>query len=88
MDDVIDDIISLESSFNDDIMSLIDSGLQLPNTVSWAMIFIIDEHIHNITAMLCIKGSLNPIYICGKPPQAILKATEGSFPERKCPHPF
>ncbi|XP_009304311.1 transcription factor E3b isoform X3 [Danio rerio] len=33
MDDVIDDIISLESSFNDDILSLIDSGLQLPNTL-------------------------------------------------------
>lgn len=33
MDDVIDDLISLESSFNDDIMSLIDSGLQLPNTL-------------------------------------------------------
>uniref|UniRef100_A0A8C2EC65 Transcription factor binding to IGHM enhancer 3b n=2 Tax=Cyprinus carpio TaxID=7962 RepID=A0A8C2EC65_CYPCA len=33
MDDVIDDIISLESSFNDDIMSVIDSGLQLPNTL-------------------------------------------------------
>lgn len=88
MDDVIDDIISLESSFNDDIMSLIDSGLQLPNTVSWAMLFIIDEHIHNITAMFWIKGSLNPICICGKPPQAIPKATERSFPERKCRHPF
>lgn len=35
MDDVIDDIISLESSFNDDILSFIDSGLQLPNTVSY-----------------------------------------------------
>lgn len=33
IDDVIDDIISLESSFNDDIITLIDSGLQLPNTV-------------------------------------------------------
>lgn len=33
IDDVIDDIISLESSFNDDIMTLIDSGLQLPSTV-------------------------------------------------------
>uniref|UniRef100_A0A3Q3MST6 Transcription factor binding to IGHM enhancer 3b n=1 Tax=Labrus bergylta TaxID=56723 RepID=A0A3Q3MST6_9LABR len=32
-DDVIDDIISLESSFNDDIISLIDSGLQLPSTL-------------------------------------------------------
>lgn len=33
MDDVIDDIISLESSLNDDIMSLLDSRLQLPNTL-------------------------------------------------------
>lgn len=33
IDDVIDDIISLESSFNDDIITLIDSGLQLPSTV-------------------------------------------------------
>uniref|UniRef100_M3ZZN9 Transcription factor binding to IGHM enhancer 3b n=1 Tax=Xiphophorus maculatus TaxID=8083 RepID=M3ZZN9_XIPMA len=32
-DDVIDDIISLESSFNDDIITLIDSGLQLPSTL-------------------------------------------------------
>ncbi|XP_057702605.1 transcription factor E3b [Corythoichthys intestinalis] len=33
MEDVIDDIISLESSFNDDIITLIDSGLQLPSTL-------------------------------------------------------
>ncbi|MGH0186739.1 UNVERIFIED_CONTAM: hypothetical protein FKN15_022669 [Acipenser sinensis] len=33
IDDVIDEIISLESSFNDDIMGFIDSGLQLSNTV-------------------------------------------------------
>jgi transcription factor E3 len=33
IEDVIDDIISLESSFNDDIMTFIDSGLQLPSTV-------------------------------------------------------
>ncbi|XP_064156620.1 transcription factor E3a isoform X1 [Anguilla rostrata] len=33
IDDVIDDIISLESSFNDDIMTLIDHGLQLPSTL-------------------------------------------------------
>ncbi|KAL6111345.1 tfe3 [Pungitius sinensis] len=33
IDDVIDDIISLESSFNDEIITLIDSGLQLPNTL-------------------------------------------------------
>ncbi|XP_061543530.1 transcription factor E3b [Phycodurus eques] len=33
IEDVIDDIISLESSFNDDIITLIDSGLQLPSTL-------------------------------------------------------
>ncbi|XP_068598950.1 transcription factor E3b [Brachionichthys hirsutus] len=33
IDGVIDDIISLESSFNDDIITLIDSGLQLPYTL-------------------------------------------------------
>uniref|UniRef100_A0A8C6MBD4 Transcription factor binding to IGHM enhancer 3b n=1 Tax=Nothobranchius furzeri TaxID=105023 RepID=A0A8C6MBD4_NOTFU len=33
IDDVIDDIISLESSLNDDIITLIDSGLQLPSTL-------------------------------------------------------
>lgn len=87
MDDVIDDIISLESSFNDDIMSLIDSGLQLPNTVSWAIVFIIDEYFHNITAMFWIKASLNRSCICGKPTQTVLKATERLFPECKCPHP-
>ncbi|KAL1020539.1 hypothetical protein UPYG_G00001410 [Umbra pygmaea] len=33
MEDVIDDIISLQSSLNDDFFTLIDSGLQLPNTL-------------------------------------------------------
>ena len=33
MEDVIDDIISLESSLNDDFLTLMDAGLQLPNTV-------------------------------------------------------
>lgn len=33
MDDVIDDIISLESSYNDDILGLMDPGLQMANTV-------------------------------------------------------
>ncbi|XP_028307983.1 transcription factor E3a [Gouania willdenowi] len=32
-DTIIDDIISLESSFNDDFLTLIDSGLQLANTL-------------------------------------------------------
>ncbi|XP_069501593.1 transcription factor E3 isoform X2 [Ambystoma mexicanum] len=33
IDDVVEEIISLESSFNDDIMSFIDAGLQLPSTL-------------------------------------------------------
>ncbi|XP_029907641.1 melanocyte inducing transcription factor a isoform X1 [Myripristis murdjan] len=33
MDDVIDDIISLESSYNEDILGLMDPGLQIPNTL-------------------------------------------------------
>lgn len=72
MDDVIDDIISLESSFNDDIMSLIDSGLQLPNTVSPKDSF--HDSIHIITTVLWMKAPLNGSQIWGKPPQVILKA--------------
>lgn len=34
MDDVIDDIISLESSYSDDILGLMDPGLQMANTIS------------------------------------------------------
>ncbi|XP_062398061.1 microphthalmia-associated transcription factor-like [Sardina pilchardus] len=33
MDDVIDDIISLESSYNDDILGLLDPGLQMGNSI-------------------------------------------------------
>uniref|UniRef100_UPI00398E6A98 transcription factor E3a n=1 Tax=Pristiophorus japonicus TaxID=55135 RepID=UPI00398E6A98 len=33
MDEVIDEIISLESSYNDDILALVDSGVQMPNTL-------------------------------------------------------
>lgn len=33
MEDVIDDIISLESSLNDEFFTLIDPGLQVANTV-------------------------------------------------------
>lgn len=33
MDDVIDDIISLESSYNDDVLGFMDPGLQLNNSV-------------------------------------------------------
>uniref|UniRef100_A0A4W5PFT8 Melanocyte inducing transcription factor b n=1 Tax=Hucho hucho TaxID=62062 RepID=A0A4W5PFT8_9TELE len=34
MDDVIDDIISLESSYNDDILGLMDPRLQMANTIT------------------------------------------------------
>ena len=33
MDDVIDDIISLETSYNEDTLGLMDSGVQILNTV-------------------------------------------------------
>ena len=33
MDDVIDDIISLESSYNEDVLGLMDPGLQINNPV-------------------------------------------------------
>ncbi|XP_065135881.2 melanocyte inducing transcription factor a isoform X2 [Paramisgurnus dabryanus] len=33
MDDVIEDIISLESSYNDDILGFMDAGLQMTNTI-------------------------------------------------------
>ncbi|XP_034028795.1 melanocyte inducing transcription factor b isoform X2 [Thalassophryne amazonica] len=33
MDDVIDDIISLESSYSDDILGMMDPGLQMANTI-------------------------------------------------------
>nr|XP_057910893.1 melanocyte inducing transcription factor a isoform X1 [Doryrhamphus excisus] len=33
MDDVIDDIISLESSYNEDVLGLMDQGLQINNTL-------------------------------------------------------
>lgn len=44
MDDVIDDIISLESSYSDDILGLMDPGLQMPNTVClWGFYPWLDE---------------------------------------------
>lgn len=35
MNDVIDDIISLESSYNDDVLGLMESGLQINNQVTY-----------------------------------------------------
>ncbi|XP_010880227.1 transcription factor E3b isoform X1 [Esox lucius] len=44
IDDVIDDIISLESSFNDDFMTFIDSGLQLPSTLPGNLLDVYNTH--------------------------------------------
>lgn len=40
MDDVIDDIISLESSYNEEILSLMDPALQMANTVLMTFSFL------------------------------------------------
>ena len=37
MDDVIDDIISLESSYNEDVLGLMDAGLQINSPVSYSV---------------------------------------------------
>lgn len=40
MDDVIDDIISLESSYNEEILGLMDPALQMANTVLMTFFFL------------------------------------------------
>lgn len=44
MDDVIDDIISLESSYSEDILGLMDPGLQMANSVCVTHIFFFLGH--------------------------------------------
>lgn len=64
MDDVIDDIISLESSYNDDVLGLMDPGLQMNNQV----IFQVNPtfKVCNVWKILLWKGSLEIIiYIQG-----------------------
>lgn len=47
MDDVIDDIISLESSYSDDMLGLMDPGLQMANTVCGSNYFrVINQNQH------------------------------------------
>lgn len=59
MDDVIDDIISLESSYSDDILGLMDPGLQMANTV-WVYLchfFLLDTNgtfRSSTTSLLCV----------------------------------
>lgn len=53
MDDVIDDIISLESSYSDDILGLMDPGLQMANAVSVCVQFTFP----NDFPALCLQGA-------------------------------
>jgi hypothetical protein len=43
MDDVIDDIISLESSYNEEILGLMDPALQMANTVLMTFFFFLKK---------------------------------------------
>lgn len=52
IEDVIDDIISLESSLNDEFMTLIDSGLQLPNTVCSNILNFVKDQLSNASAFV------------------------------------
>lgn len=44
MDDVIDDIISLESSYNEDVLGLMDPALQINNPVIFPDTLILEGH--------------------------------------------
>jgi len=55
MDDVIDDIISLESSYNDDVLGLMDQGLQINNPVIYPNVNSLSSgsvQIHNTVVLL------------------------------------
>lgn len=54
MDDVIDDIISLESSYNEDVLGLMDPGLQINNTVIF----------QDILFFKMMNMTLNKLYPC------------------------
>lgn len=61
MDDVIDDIISLESSYNDDVLGLMDPGLQMNNQV----IFQVNPTFKSIQCMknITVKGKFRNNYL-------------------------
>lgn len=58
MDDVIDDIISLESSYNDDVLGLMDPGLQMNNQVICQdkkdMLYIVNMTVKGCIWSLCV----------------------------------
>ncbi len=60
MDDVIDDIISLESSYNDDIMGLsLDPGFQMANTVYTLLYFLLLPHLFIFTSSALVNTNMS-----------------------------
>ncbi|KAL7828914.1 hypothetical protein SRHO_G00325480 [Serrasalmus rhombeus] len=63
IEDVIDDIISLESSLNDECMTLIDCGLQLPSTEKMRILVLVPENEKKrIKPELPVSGNLLDVY--------------------------
>uniref|UniRef100_A0A8C8HFA6 BHLH domain-containing protein n=1 Tax=Oncorhynchus tshawytscha TaxID=74940 RepID=A0A8C8HFA6_ONCTS len=61
MDDVIDDIISLETSYNDDILGFMDPGLQITNTLPVSGNLLDMYGNHGLTSSNACPGSLSNI---------------------------
>ncbi|XP_029550491.1 microphthalmia-associated transcription factor-like isoform X4 [Salmo trutta] len=61
MDDVIDDIISLETSYNDDILGFMDPGLQITNTLPISGNLLDMYGNHGLTSSNSCPGSLSNI---------------------------
>lgn len=55
MDDVIDDIISLESSYNDEVLGLMDPGLQMNNQVGLGLVNNILDNNYYYSLILCVS---------------------------------
>lgn len=54
MDDVIDDIISLESSYNEDVLGFMDPGLQMNNSVTVTVITSEKQQQHRRNKSVCL----------------------------------
>lgn len=64
MDDVIDDIISLQSSY-DDVQAYIDPVAQMPNTVSnsdWLNVCLVFESV--VWGVLCVRDNVVVCAVC------------------------
>ncbi|XP_075437556.1 transcription factor E3 isoform X2 [Ascaphus truei] len=72
IDDVIDEIISLESSFNDDMMGFIDNELQLPRTLPVS---------GNLLDVYCAAGMAAPAITASNSCPADLPNIKKEFPD-------